>query len=223
MQYSHCNFYQDIVDLPQEVARHWSIIVQNAANGNPTLFSILNQASHSVDGNKIMIDFKGDHIEDILRSHNIEETISQAVQAMVHCPCHVICRIDSQQPAINNTLADFDPESYLRQLQQQAKTQNHTVNKNNTPPPPANNADNPAPKFRRKSERKLMIDNIPEEHIEITSIDGEMKNIVLRGRIFNINNREFNTGTNLLTFDLADESDGISCKVFLKIKMTLKK
>ena len=33
-------FYQDIVDLPQEVARHWSIIVQNAANGNPTLFSI---------------------------------------------------------------------------------------------------------------------------------------------------------------------------------------
>lgn len=77
-----------------------------------------------------MIDFKGDHIEDILRSHNIEETISQAVQAMVHCPCHVICRIDSQQqPAINNTLADFDPESYLRQLQQQAKTQNHTVSK----------------------------------------------------------------------------------------------
>ena len=48
-------FYQDIVDLPQEVARHWSIIVQNAANGNPTLFSILNQASHSVDGNKIMM------------------------------------------------------------------------------------------------------------------------------------------------------------------------
>lgn len=212
-------FYQDIVDLPQEVARHWSIIVQNTANGNPTLFSILNQASHSVDGNKIMIDFKGDHIEDILRSHNIEETISQAVQAMVHCPCHVICRIDSQQqPAINNTLADFDPESYLRQLQQQAKTQNHTVSKNNTPSSPANNADNPAPKFRRKSERKLMIDNIPEEHIEITSIDGEMKNIVLRGRIFNINNREFNTGTNLLTFDLADESDGISCKVFLKNK-----
>ena len=214
-------FYQDIMDLPQEVARHWSIIVQNAANGNPTLFSILNQASHSVDGNKIMIDFKGDHIEDILRSHNIEETISQAVQAMVHCPCHVICRIDSQQqPAINNTLADFDPESYLRQLQQQAKTQNHTVSKNNTPPP-ANNADNSAPKFRRKSERKLMIDNIPEEHIEITSIDGEMKNIVLRGRIFNINNREFNTGTNLLTFDLADESDGISCDI-VKIKGSIR-
>ena len=57
-----------------------------------------------------------------------------------------------------------------------------------------------------------MIDNISEEHIEITSIDGEMKNIVLRGRIFNINNREFNTGTNLLTFDLADESDGILVK-----------
>ena len=84
---------------------------------------------------------------------------------MVHCPCHVICRIDSQQPAINNTLTDFDPESYLRQLQQQAKTQNHTVSKNNTPPPPANNADNPAPKFRRKSERKLIIVNSIQELI----------------------------------------------------------
>ena len=40
-----------------------------------------------------------------------------------------VALIVNKQPAINNTLADFDPESYLRQLQQQAKTQNHTVSK----------------------------------------------------------------------------------------------
>lgn len=218
-------FYQDIIDLPQEVTRHWQTIIQNAAGTNPTLYSILTQATHSVDGNRIMIDFKGSHIEDILRSHNVEETITHAVQAMVHCPCKVICRIDNENNIPINTMvnpldSDIEKENYLRQLQQQSQSNVHHTAKTQTASNTNENGfNNNQPKFRRsKTERKLIIDTISDEPIEITSIDGEMKNITLRGRIFNINTREFNTGTILLTFDLADESDGISCKVFLKTK-----
>ena len=218
-------FYQDIIDLPQEVTRHWQTIIQNAAGTNPTLYSILTQATHSVDGNRIMIDFKGSHIEDILRSHNVEETITHAVQAMVHCPCKVICRIDNENNIPINTMvnpldSDIEKENYLRQLQQQSQSNvHHTTKTQTTSNTNENGFNNNQPKFRRsKTERKLIIDTISDEPIEITSIDGEMKNITLRGRIFNINTREFNTGTILLTFDLADESDGISCKVFLKTK-----
>ena len=227
---SRCNipsviFYQNIIDLPQEVDRHWPTIIQNASGSNPTLYSILLQAAHSVDGNRILIDFKGAHIEEILRSHNVEETMSQAVQAMVHCPCKVICRIDSSAPAAAtlNPFNNFnnneqDNEAYLRKLQQQSQSQ-HSAPKAPSAAPAAENGFNNQAKFRRsRAERKLMTETIPDEPIEITSIDGEMKNITLRGRIFNINNREFNTGTILLTFDLADDSDGISCKVFLKTK-----
>ena len=212
-------FYQDVIDLPQEVTRHWQTIVQNAANGNPTLFSLLLQVTPKVDGNQIMIDFKGAHVEEILRTHNIEETINQAVQSMVHCKCHVICRIDNEEavPA-QNSADNFNPEEYLRKLQAKAQT---TAPKTSSENNSSNNsfANNNGNNFRRnKSSKKLMVNSIDGEAIAINSIDGEMRNIVLHGRIFNINSREFNTGTNLLTFDLADDSDGISCKVFLKNK-----
>ena len=85
---------------------------------------------------------------------------------------------------------------------------------------PAENTNAPVKMYRTKTERKLIVPatSIVGEHIAINTLDGEMKNVILLGRIFNINNREFNTGTNLLTFDIADETDGISCKLFIKNK-----
>ena len=211
-------FYQDVIDLPQEVTRHWPTIVQNAANGNPTLHSLLLQVTPKVDGNQIMIDFKGTHVEEILRTHNIEETINNAVQSMVHCKCHVICRIDNEPAPVNSAADNFNPEEYLRKLQEKAQVASPKINTeaNANPAFSSNNGGN---NYRRsKTSRKLMVNAIDGQTIAINSIDGEMRNIVLHGRIFNINSREFNTGTNLLTFDLADDSDGISCKVFLKNK-----
>lgn len=211
-------FYQDVIDLPQEVTRHWPTIVQNAANGNPTLHSLLLQVTPKVDGNQIMIDFKGTHVEEILRTHNIEETINNAVQSMVHCKCHVICRIDNEPAPVNSAADNFNPEEYLRKLQEKAQVASPKTNTeaNANPAFSSNNGNN---NYRRsKTSRKLMVNAIDGQTIAINSIDGEMRNIVLHGRIFNINSREFNTGTNLLTFDLADDSDGISCKVFLKNK-----
>ena len=211
-------FYQDVIDLPQEVTRHWPTIVQNAANGNPTLHSLLLQVTPKVDGNQIMIDFKGTHVEEILRTHNIEETINNAVQSMVHCKCHVICRIDNEPAPVNSAADNFNPEEYLRKLQEKAQVASPKTNTeaNTNPAFSSNNGSN---NYRRsKTSRKLMVNAIDGQTIAINSIDGEMRNIVLHGRIFNINSREFNTGTNLLTFDLADDSDGISCKVFLKNK-----
>ncbi len=217
-------FYQDIIDLPQEVARHWHLIVQNAVNGNPDIQNILLQATYQVDGNRIIIEFNDSHVEDILRSHNVEETISQAVQSMVHCPCKVICRVNSNTPSpVNNTdlsavIDESTQEAYLRKLQQQVMSHNNSANSATSSHEQHSTTGNTAPKFRRKAERKIMIDAISENSVEISTLDGEMKSVVLLGRVFNINSREFNTGTNLVTFDLADKSDGISCKLFIKNK-----
>ena len=47
-----------------------------------------------------------------------EETITHAVQAMVHCPCKVICRIDNENNIPINTMvnpldSDIEKENYL--------------------------------------------------------------------------------------------------------------
>ncbi len=57
----------------------------------------------------------------------------------------------------------------------------------------------------------------------IGAIEGEMKSVVVKGTIgegenYGIKTREFQTGTNLLSFGLADDTDGISCKKFFKQK-----
>ena len=54
--------------------------------------------------------------------------------------------------------------------------------------------------------------------MEIDGIDGEMKTAVLLGKINNISDRQFKTGNNLLTFELADKTNGIDCKIFFKDK-----
>lgn len=217
-------FYQDVIDLHQEVERHWSFIVQNAVNGNPELQNMLLQARHSVDGRCITVEFSDAHVEDILRSHNVQETIERAVLSMVHCPCRVVCRINTAlaAPAVpaksaaeaDDLLDESGQEAFLRRLQERtvsgAAAHPHKKEENAS--------QNGQGRFRRRSERKLMTGSIPEPSVEISTLDGEMRNVVLLGRVFNINSREFNTGTNLLTFDLADKSDGISCKVFIKDK-----
>ena len=56
------------------------------------------------------------------------------------------------------------------------------------------------------------------EAISIDDTDGEMKNVILTGTIGRVNSREFKTNTKLLLFDLADATNGISCKKFFKEK-----
>ena len=207
-------FYQDIIDLSQEVVRRWPLIAQHASQGNLPIQQIILQAKYFVDGNKITVDFKNTHIEEILRVQSLQENLNQAVAVILHCPCTVICQIDN-----SSNIEDFDKEAYLRKLQQQVHSAVPKTAGNNSSKP-AENTNAPVKMYRTKTERKLIVPatSIVGEHIAINTLDGEMKNVILLGRIFNINNREFNTGTNLLTFDIADETDGISCKLFIKNK-----
>ncbi len=59
--------------------------------------------------------------------------------------------------------------------------------------------------------------------IKIDEIDGEMRTVVVEGKIgegdsWGIRTNEFKTGTKLLAFGLADDTNGISCKKFFKGK-----
>ena len=60
--------------------------------------------------------------------------------------------------------------------------------------------------------------SIMGEAVPIDDLDGETKNVVLSGEVGRFRTNVFKTGTMLLSFDLADDTNGISCKKFFKEK-----
>lgn len=59
---------------------------------------------------------------------------------------------------------------------------------------------------------------IKAECVDIHSVQEEMRHVVFEGLLLGIEIRELRSGRFLLTFDLADETDGISCKTFFEDK-----
>ncbi|MDB5085927.1 MAG: polC [Bacilli bacterium] len=57
---------------------------------------------------------------------------------------------------------------------------------------------------------------IDEPAIEIKTIQDEMRKAVVRGRIFEFDKRELQSGRTLYTFSMTDLTDSIQCKVFAK-------
>lgn len=83
------------------------------------------------------------------------------------------------------------------------------------------NGGNGGKRFRRKqlvigAEDSPVVfgENIMGDFMPITKIQGEMSGIVARGYIAGVDGKEF-ANTNMLLFALADDTEGISCKVFI--------
>ncbi len=55
-----------------------------------------------------------------------------------------------------------------------------------------------------------------DETIPILSIQDEMRRAVIAGRAFGLDTRELQSGRKLVTFHVTDQTDSITCKVFLK-------
>ncbi len=55
-----------------------------------------------------------------------------------------------------------------------------------------------------------------DEPVPISSIQDEMRRAVISGRAFGLDSRELQSGRKLVTFHVTDQTDSITCKVFLK-------
>lgn len=74
------------------------------------------------------------------------------------------------------------------------------------------------PVRKKAADEILLGKSIKGEPVSLQSIVEEEKSVITAGRVFNLNTRELKSGRTLYTFDITDDTDSISIKVFANEK-----
>ena len=174
----------------------WLDFVQHVAKDNPTVKHLLINAKRSFDGQKLIIETSGELSAEIIESHGTIKGIKSFILKEFNQLCEVECItvIDHIVPDLDDDI--LTPE-YLEALNDTGKsTKSQEVN----------------------SSPIVFGRNIKDTPQVISAIQDEARNIVVEGKIVNVDTRELRSGRFLLTFDIADSSDGLSAKVFFDDK-----
>ena len=228
--------YQDVIDMEAALEAHWQELLKRATASHPIARLYLLNAKRRVDGAHLFLEVQGELAGEILRAHHTREALEQAVQEVLGVPCRVTCTATDEafdipnEEDIHETMASYDVPSsetsraatvqetsaaYVAQekpVAEKIKSKAKVKTKAKTPTRAYyNNA------YAHKAKKsKPWIRSLTGEVTEIRAIEGEMKNLTLEGHVSRLNAKEFQTGTCLLYFDLADRTNGISCKKFFK-------
>ena len=206
--------YQDVVALDEMLSKEWRKLVKLAANGNPTVTHLLMHAKRMVDGGHITVEVTGILGGEILRAHSVASMLHRAILNLLGFNCEITCHSMDEEEDTSSPLdrESFMTPEYMEALQQEkdAGTQSSAASSLR-----ASGQENGAKTHAASA--LIFGKGVQGDITSICDIDGEMKNIVLQGEIVSVDGREFKT-TNLLFFDLADQTDGISAKAFFKDK-----
>ena len=83
-------FYQDVVNLEDELNKVWGKLINMSADGNATVFQLLKRSRHSVDGSKVVLDVPGELAGEIMRAHAVSQMMGKAIKKLLGFSCHVI-------------------------------------------------------------------------------------------------------------------------------------
>ncbi|EAX48626.1 DNA polymerase III, alpha subunit [Thermosinus carboxydivorans Nor1] len=183
-------FHQTVGDLDTFLTNEWPKLVAQVSQGNQAIAVLLGHANYHFDGYTLTIEVEGELSAEMLISKKIDKSIRDYILYEFGQHCQV--KFFSSKPAAD-IISDEDlmtPE-YLEALTE-------------------------CQDLREKQDDNPVIfgRNIKDDPVPISSIQDEARNIVIEGEIIGFETRALRSGRTLLTFDLADTTDGISGKVF---------
>ncbi|WP_425438910.1 PolC-type DNA polymerase III [Propionispira arboris] len=202
-------FYQDVIDLEAYIEREWKKIVKQTAAGNPTVTHLLMHSKRHFDGNTLTLELFGELAEEILTAHSVIKMMKLVISDTLNFCCEIQY---STKDAAENQFSqadDFMTPEFLEALQIETQKKDAVAAKTGSTDKGTAKVNNSPLIFGKM---------IQGEAVPINDVDGEIKNTIFEGTMGDFDVREFKTGTKLLTFDIADKSDGISCKTFFKDK-----
>ncbi len=229
-------FYQDIVHAETAVNKSWKRLVELTAGGNPMVLSLFKRMRHSIDGNQITLEVTGELSLDILKRHHVSELLHQSILSLLGISCAVDCIAVNEDIPVDSELEGLElpsparkpatpepsplvarvPEAVpkVRNPKQEAKPKQKKA---------AEIPDLSAPVAIPDPGNLIFGKAIIGEATKLTEVEGEQRSVILEGIIgsgekFGIKTNTFKTGTQMMSFCLTDETDGISVKKFFKEK-----
>ncbi|MBO5244953.1 MAG: PHP domain-containing protein, partial [Selenomonadales bacterium] len=195
---SGVSFRQAEIDMNEYFQQNWDTFAREIADGNPILGRALMQAKYSLDETTFSIMLGGGAFSKIIKSESFDEKIRAWIKARFRKDIEVICSVgESQKADIKN---DLMTEAYVEAVQENRTSSSSSGGKS------AANGD-------IIYGRKIKGDVRP-----IGDIVEEDRNVIVEGHLSTIEERELRTGRILLTFDISDSTNGLSCKMFFEEK-----
>ena len=209
-------FYQDVLDIEASIERAWKELCLVAANGNPAVLHLLKGAKRIFDGASLLLEVKGELSGEILRAHDAPNLLQKAIERMLLIRCAVSYKaLDEEYDMIEEDGDLWQDRVYQENLRETAFAAPQAAEPKKAPPSPRPSR---AVHEAGGSSGLIFGKKFTGEAVSIDDTDGEMKSVILTGSVGRISSREFKTKTKLLLFDLADSTNGISCKKFFKEK-----
>ena len=221
VQIENLVFYQDVLDMEASIERAWKELCLVAANGNPTVLHLLKNAKRIFDGSSLLLEVKGELSGEILRAHDVPNLLQKAIEKMLTIRCTVSYKALDEEYDIMEEDGDLVMDRVYEENLRQKKEASAAAPSAAQPKKAAAASAHRSTSMTRTAGHGADLifgKRFTGEAISIDDTDGEMKNVILTGTIGRVSSREFKTNTKLLLFDLADATNGISCKKFFKEK-----
>ena len=222
-------FYQEVINLEDELQKVWTKVVTQVSEGNPVVFHLLKRSKYSVDGSRLTLDVPGELGGEILRAHSVQQLLERAVRQMLGCNCRIICHASEEALSDMEVDCAFNTPDYLKAVQARQAREAAPKEEIHAVPAKAKPARSPAAPAAKPAQENpplvvqgagslLFGRSVIGEAVRIDELEGETKNVILEGTLVSLKTIEFKTGTKMLTFALADATNGIGCKKFFKPK-----
>ena len=172
------------------LSEHWLEFVQKVAGDNQTARCLLAEAKWKLRGNLLTIETPGDLSAEMLVGRGIPQAVATVLQQEVGQAYEVVLQSLEVEMLNLDCEADLLTPEYLEAL-----------------------SDNSADK--KQEESPVIFGRfIKETPKPMNVFQEESRNVVVEGKLYNVEMRELRTGRCLLTFDIADSADGLSGKTF---------
>lgn len=175
----------------QYLSHKWEDFVQRVSGNNQTVRCLLAEATWTISDHRLIIETPGDLSAEMLTNRGVTEAITHIIRQETGETYDVVLHSLNLEIAPTDCEADFLTPEYLEAL-----TENETAD-------------------AVKEQNPLLYGRlIKEVSRSISDFQEEAHNVVVEGRLFNVELRELKTGRCLLTFDIADNTDGLGAKTF---------
>ncbi|MHC1746244.1 MAG: PolC-type DNA polymerase III [Negativicutes bacterium] len=192
---SAVSFVSCVCDITTLVKENWSNFVQCVANNNETTKQILLSSCRRLEEQNLIIETHSDLSLEVLTQKGIVNTIKTRLQEKYGFEGNVYFTTAKTVPE-DISSNDFLTDEYLEALQ------------GCTAEPPKNPAAKPV----------IFGRNIKADPQLINTVQDENRDVVISGEVVAIEPRDLRSGRSLLSFDVVDTTDGISCKLFIDKK-----
>lgn len=209
-------FEQSVLLFEDYLAAHWKALAEKVSDGDPTVLHLLLMAKREFDGYKLILEFPNKLSLEILKTRSVKKALKDTLANECYSAYDVVFSNENYEED-EPTIEDIMTPEYRQALQQeQSPPAAKAVEKSAAEPA------KPAYSVGRRSNvtdpGMIVGRTIHGGSVEIRTLVKEADDVVVEGCICQIEERELRTKRYLLTFDIGDGTDGISCKMFIPNK-----